>query len=146
MNRLPRIFALKAGEVSRHAVHVIESDEEELIFLCDFLSLSGLLVTGSSDPVRGIEYVERVQPEVLICGLSQDAMNGEEILDRTRKVSPRTRVILTSDRPGPALVEPVLMGDGAALLQGPFNAVRLLRTVERLLGSESNGQMEKRSW
>jgi DNA-binding NtrC family response regulator len=146
MNRVPKIFALKAGKVSRPAVHVIEPDEEELIFLCDFLSISGLLVTGSSDPARGLEYVERAHPEVLICGLSQPAMNGEEILDRTRKASPRTRVILTSDQPGPALVEPVLMGSGAALLQGPFNAVSLLRTVERLLGDESNDQMEKRSW
>jgi DNA-binding NtrC family response regulator len=137
MKRLPKMFALEAGEASRGAVHVIEPDQEELIFLCDFLSISGLLVTGSSDPVRGLQYVARAKPEVVICGDSLPAMRSEEVLDRTRELSPRTRVILTSHRPGPRLVELVKMDGRAALLQGPFNAVSLLRAVERILAHES---------
>jgi|SRR5579862_7816407 len=137
MKRLPKMFALEAGEISRGAVHVIEPDQEELIFLCDFLSISGLLVTGSSDPVRGLQYVARAQPEVVICGLSLPARKGEEILDRTRQLSPRTRVILTTHRPGPRLVELVKLDGRAALLEGPFNAVNLLRAVERVLAHDS---------
>jgi DNA-binding NtrC family response regulator len=142
MNRSPKISALAAGEACRHAIHVIEPDEEQLIFICDFLSISGLLVTGSSDPLRGLDYVAKAHPEVLVCHRSLPSMDGEEILDRTRRVSPKTRVILTSGRPGEALVEPVAKGSGAALLQGPFNAVSLLRAVERILKNDTNDQRE----
>src|SRR6185295_12530645 len=86
-----------SGTESTHSIHVIESDEEELVFLCDFLSIAGVRVTGTSDPVRALEFVERMHPDVLICNLATPQMGGQEILERTREVSPQTRVILVSD-------------------------------------------------
>lgn len=144
MKPLSKIFALHAGEGARHSVHVIEPDEEELIFLGDFLSISGLLVTGSSDPFRGIEYVGRAHPDILICDLALPGMGGEEVLNRTRKRSPRTKVILTSDRPGLPVVENVRKGSGVDLIIGPFNAVELLRAVERILETGSQDLPEKK--
>jgi DNA-binding response OmpR family regulator len=138
------IFAFRGGERARHSVHVIEPDEEQLIFLCDFLSLPGLLVTGSSDPVRGIEYVGKSHPDVLICDLALPAMGGEEVLNRTRKLSPRTRLILTSRHSGHGVVEHVRKGIGVDLLMGPFNAVELLQALERILKSEPVDLSEKK--
>jgi len=139
-----KIFALHAGEGSRHSVHVIEPDEEQLVFLCDFLSIPGLLVTGSSDPIRGMEFVGRAYPDVLICDLALPAMGGEEVLNQVRKRSPRTRVILTSNRAGHPQVEHVRKGAGVDLLMGPFNAVGLLQAVERILKSDPKEISEKK--
>lgn len=144
MKSSSKIFALLAGEHARHSVHVIEPDEEQLIFLCDFLSIPGLLVTGSTDPFRGIEYVGRAHPDILICDLAVPGMGGEEVLNRTRKRSPRTRVILTSDRRGHPVVENVRKGSGVDLIIGPFSAVELLQAVERILGGESKAPSEKK--
>jgi len=144
MKHSPKIFALLAGEGARHSVHVIEPDEEQLIFLCDFLSIPGLLVTGSTDPFRGIEYVGRAHPDILICDLALPGMGGEEVLNRTRKRSPRTKVILTSDRPGHPVVENVRKENGVDLIIGPVNAVELLQAVERILRSGPKDLSERK--
>jgi len=139
-----KIFALLAGEGVRHSVHVIEPDEEQLIFLCDFLSIPGLLVTGSTDPFRGIEYVGRAHPDILICDLALPGMGGEEVLNRTRKRSPRTRVILTSDRRRQPVVENVGKESGVDLIIGPINAVELLQAVERILKTKPEDLSERK--
>src|SRR5690242_17501052 len=82
-----------------HSVHVIEPDEEELAFLCDFLSIPGLRVSGSTDPARALGFVARMHPEILICNLAALEMGADALLDRTRVASPTTRVILVSNWP-----------------------------------------------
>jgi len=116
-----------------HAVHIIELNPRKLLFLCDFLSVPGLRVTGSSDPERGLDYIARAQPDVVICDLALPQMEGEELLDRIRKVSPRTRVILTSGRSSLPIVEHMRAGGGIDLLLGPLSAPGLLNAVQRML-------------
>jgi DNA-binding response OmpR family regulator len=121
------------------SVHVIESDGEELEFLCDFLGIAGLRVSGSTDPARAPDFVARMRPDVLICNLAELEMGGDQLLDRTRKASPDTRVILISNWRRQPLVEHVNAGSGVDLLIGPFNAIGLLRAVEKMLASKSPG-------
>jgi CheY-like chemotaxis protein len=118
---------------SGHTVHIIQVDARKLLFLCDFLSVPGLRVTGSSDPARALNYVSRARPEVLICDLAMPQMGGKELLERTHQVSPETRVILTSDRVSHPVAEHVQRGGGVDLLLGPLSAAGLLWAVDRIL-------------
>jgi len=133
--------ASESDAPSPHSVHVIEADEKELLFLCEFLSLSGLRVTGSSDPARALEFVERMHPDVLISNLATPQMGGQEILERTRKVSPETGVILVSDWPDHPIVEHAGSDSEIDLLIGPFAAGGLLHAVERMLGTGAQGDL-----
>jgi DNA-binding response OmpR family regulator len=127
------------GIDSGSLVHVIESDEEELIFLCDFLSIPGHRVTGSTDLVRGLQFVERMKPDILICNLATCDVGGDELLERTQKVSTSTRLILVSNWPKQPVVEQLKPGTGIDLMMGPFNAVTLLQAVERMLAGKPGG-------
>lgn len=138
------IFALRGGEATRHSVHVIEPNEERLIFLCDFLSMPDVLVTGSSDPIRGLDYVGKTHPDVLICDLALPAMGGEAVLNEARKRSPCTRLILTSRQSRYGVVEHVRRGLGVDLLMGPFTATELHSALQRMLKSEPVDLPEKK--
>jgi len=131
-----RIAAIGSDGDGAHTVHLIESNERKLLFLCNYLSVPGIRVTGSSDPGRGLEFVSRVRPEVLICDLALPQMGGAELLARTRKASPETRVILTSTRANHPVLEQLRKGAGIDLLIGPLDAPGLLGAVRRILRTE----------
>ena len=131
--------------IAGHSVHVIESDEEELMFVCDFLSIAGLRVSGSTDPARGLKSIARTRPEILISNLAELEMGGDEFLDRARKASPGTRLILISNWLGQPAERCGRAEYGVDFLIGPFNAVGLLRAVEQILASASQGDPVSRS-
>ena len=120
------------AETSR-TVHIIEPRERKLLFLCEYLSRHGLCVTGSSDPERGLMFVVRSHPEVLICDLALPQMGGDVLLRRIRAVSPETRVILTSARASHPVLEHVRASGGIDLVMGALSAPGLLNAVERML-------------
>jgi DNA-binding response OmpR family regulator len=118
---------------SGHTVHVIEPDEDTLVFLRDFLSIPGYQVSGSIDPVRALEHVSRTRPEVVICDLVMKEMDGEEFVSRTREASPKTRVILTTDRFNATGSEAFQTLGGADLVLRSRSAIGLLGAVEHVL-------------
>jgi len=156
MKRLPKITEQPSKELrwkapeagapgcdlkSGRSVHVLESDQEELVFLCDFLSFSGLRVSGSTDPERALRFVERRRPDVLICNLATSEMGGDKLLEGMWKACPATRVILISNWPNQPVVEHGREGSDVDLLIGPFNAISLLRALERILGKARPGNL-----
>ena len=136
MKRIPKVSASPVIKDTRRTVHVIEPNEEELVFLCDFLTMSGFKVSGSSGQESALEVVGRMQPDVLLCPLQSSGMSGEEVFIRSRKCSPHTQVLLTSDRILDPLPDRIRKSSGVELLRGPYNVVGLLRAVERLIGRD----------
>ncbi len=140
MKKLTRIPQSALTKGARPAIHVIQENEEELIFLCDFLSMSGFRVSGSTRSDSALDYVARTKPDVLLSPLLGKGVNGEEVVLRTRKVSPHTQVLLTSDRILDPLPERIRKTPGVELLRGPHNAIALLRAVERLVGRDPEAE------
>ena len=140
MKRMPKVSEAPLAKDRRSTVHVIEPNEEELVFLCDFLSMSGFKTSGSSRAESALEYVARMKPDVLLCPLLSGGVNVEDVLVRTRKTSPHTQVLLTSPRIHDPLPEGIRKVTGVDLLRGPHNAVTLLRAVERLIGRDPEGE------
>jgi DNA-binding NtrC family response regulator len=60
-------------------------------------------------------------------------MDGLELLQRIREISPSTRVVLTSACADWPVYEAVLQRGGVDLVPKPFNPMALLRAVERAL-------------
>ncbi|HLY10544.1 MAG TPA: response regulator [Planctomycetota bacterium] len=140
MKKLSKASAPSDLTETRCTIHVIEPNAEELIFLCDFLSLSGFKASGSSNPESALEYVARMHPDVLLCPLLGPGISGEEVFVRSRKQSSHTQVLLTSNRILDPLPERIRKASGVELLRGPYNAIALLRAVERLIGRDPEGE------
>ncbi len=124
----------------RPAIHVIEDNEEELIFLCDFLTMSGFRVSGSTGADNALEYVAKMKPDVLLCSLIAPDVNGEEVVLRARKASPHTRILLTSEHLMVPLPERLRKAPGVDLLRGPRHAIGLLRAVQRLIDGDPEAE------
>ena len=140
MKRLSKLSEVPAAVESRGSVHVIHPDEGELYFLCDFLAMTGFRSSGLSGSERALDYVGRTRPDVLICPLALPDAAGADVARQTRRLSPHTQVLLTSDQTLVPLPEGLRTVSGVDLLRGPFNAVGLLRAVERLIGRDPEGE------
>jgi DNA-binding response OmpR family regulator len=140
MKRLAKTSDQPASTVSRGTVHVLHPNDEELYFLCDFLGMAGFRASGSSRVERALEFVARSRPDILVCPLELPDIGGEEVCTRSRRASSHTQVLLTSDRIMEPLSERLRKFSGVELLRGPFNAVGLLRAVERLIGRDPEAE------
>jgi DNA-binding response OmpR family regulator len=102
--------------------------------------MAGFRSSGSSRAERALDFVARTHPDILVCPLELPDMGGEEICTRSRRVSTHTQVLLTSDRILDPLPERIRKISGVELLRGPFNALGLLRAVERLIGRDPEAE------
>ena len=140
MKRFSKTSEQPSSTVPRGTVHVLHPNDEELYFLCDFLGMAGFRSSGSSRVERALEFVARTRPDVLVCPLELPDLGGEEVCTRSRRASAHTQVLLTSERILDPFPERIRKISGVELLRGPFNAVGLLRAVERLIGRDPEGE------
>jgi DNA-binding response OmpR family regulator len=131
----------RKGVCTGPTLHVVEPDLEELRFLCDFLSIPGFRVTGSTHPFQALGFVARSHPEVLICDWAGPLRKGREFLDQVRRLSPRTRILRLHARARPALRPVARRPKRGARLLTPRNAVELLRTVEGMFRDDPHNPL-----
>ena len=75
---------------------VVDDDSDSLLYLFDLLAAEGFWVEGSSSALDAILNVERRAPAVVISDVRMPEMDGLELLERIKKVAPKTRVVLLS--------------------------------------------------
>jgi DNA-binding NtrC family response regulator len=126
----------EAPDPTIHQIHLIDHDSGTLLYLYDYLSNAALRVSASSNALDAIDFISRSHPEIVVAELDMPEMNGLELLDRMRDLSPRTRIILMSACADWPLYEEVLRHHGVDLIPKPVNARVLLRAVEKHLLEE----------
>jgi FixJ family two-component response regulator len=115
-------------------VHVIEPTSNELVRLFDLLSEAGFYVSPFSDPFDALEDIARYHPELAIADAHLPGMEGLELLARIKRMSPSTRVILTSGCAIHPAYQEVVEAGGETLIHAPFDSHVLLSAVERAFG------------
>jgi DNA-binding NtrC family response regulator len=115
-------------------IHVIEPTSNELVRLFDLLSEAGFYVSPFADPFDALEDIARNHPEIAIADAHLPGMDGLELLARIKRMSPSTRVILTSGCALHPAYEEVVDAGGETLIHAPFDSHVLLGAVERALG------------
>ena len=134
----------EVGELLRHdsadpaergnqRVYVIDGDPDTLLSLFELLSEDGYPTEACSEPEKGLAYIERTQPALVIASDEWRGLKRLEILDRIRQVSPASRVIILSACVDWAHHEEVLRRGGSQLVSKRAQASTVLGIVERLL-------------
>jgi two-component system response regulator HydG len=118
-------------------VHLIDQNSEDLLFLFDLLTNGGFNVEASSTAVDGLDRIARVRPGLVLCEFEMQDLNGLEVLERVKRLSPLTEVVLMSDWGGWLQHEEVRRRGGLDLLLKPFGRRDVLRIVERLAADPS---------
>jgi DNA-binding response OmpR family regulator len=120
------------GEQGR-LVYLVHCDSDVLLSLYEVLSAAGFEVAASSNALDALGYVVRTKPRAVLCHWEMPEMGGAEFLERSRRCSPETRVIMTSRHANGPLYDDVLEQGGDDLLREPFSQVAVVHVVSRML-------------
>lgn len=108
---------------------VIEDEEHVAELLADILKDEGYRVATAGDGLRGLEYLARYRPRVVLCDVMLPGISGVEVLSRLdTDESYRPVVILMS-----AATPPASRRQGVPFVSKPFNLDELLATVRAAL-------------
>ena len=114
---------------------VLVVDDEEMVLTMSQMVLSSrgyrVLTASSGEKAMELAGQSKSPIDLLITDMVMPGMNGRELMERMRALSPRTRVVCASGR-----VMGQAAGDDLSLLPKPFTAQELLRKVKEALATQ----------
>lgn len=131
------IYGLTAR--SRNPTILVIEDEAAISeLLRDELSSLGYKVVTAGDGLEGLEKIQQIEPDVVICDRAMPAMTGSELLERLRGAYPQYKtmpfIFLTAltdprDRAQVQELQPF------AYMEKPLNFDLLQKTIEQALST-----------
>jgi CheY-like chemotaxis protein len=112
---------------------VVDDESDSLAYLFDLLHNEGYRVLPTSSPIEALEHAAKKKPDLIISDLRMPDLDGLELLDRVRSISPKTRVILLTAYGDWELLQDVVKRGGEAMLLKPSSNEEILRTVHKAL-------------
>lgn len=119
------------SEAAIRSIHLLDDDSDWLLFLFEYLSNAGYLVTETSSIEDAFSFIGNSHPDILIADRDFPELTETELIDQVRALSPVTRVILTTERPPNLPSLKWVRSAGVDLLVKPFDWTMLIRAVER---------------
>jgi DNA-binding NtrC family response regulator len=112
---------------------VVDDESDSLAYLFDLLHNEGYRVLPTSNPLEALEHAAKKKPRLIISDLRMPDLDGMELLERVRSVSPRTRVILLTAYGDWEMFQDVVRKGGESMLLKPSSNEEILRSVRRAL-------------
>jgi DNA-binding response OmpR family regulator len=109
-------------------------DDEEMITnsLGEILGREGFDVFGFTNPLKALDRMETVGPDLLISDVMMPQLNGIDLAIKTRLVRPECRILLFSAAASELTEEAWADGHDFRLLQKPVHPNELLREIAML--------------
>lgn len=117
---------------------VIEDEQSLADLLRDELTTKGFKVVTAANGVEGLQRLQDVDPDLIICDRAMPAMTGGELLERIRGIFPQYRdlpFIFLTALTDPQDKEKVSGLMPTAYLEKPLDFDLLLKTIEEALPS-----------
>ena len=119
--------------MERPLILVVDDESDSLAYLFDLLHNEGYRVLPTSSPLDALEHVVKKSPKLVISDLRMPDLDGMELLERVKSLSPTTRVILLTAYGDWEMYQDVLRRGGVALLLKPSSNDEILSTVRKAL-------------
>ncbi|MEX2425370.1 MAG: response regulator [Thermomicrobiaceae bacterium] len=118
------------------SILIVDDDQNILLTIKDILSSEGFPVRVARNGHEGLESVRHEQPDLILLDLWMPSMNGQEMAQRLGDAGVSIPILVMSAvQKGEHLASQ--MG-AAGFIPKPFDIIRLLDEVERLLGNQSS--------
>lgn len=119
---------------------VVLVDDNEVIRMAlrAILRQAGFDVVGEARDGEGVaDLVEKVRPDVVCLDVSMPGRSGLEVLGDLRDRFPKVKVLMVTAHSDRETVSQVVQQGAAGMVLKPFNAARVIETMNRVLGLES---------
>ncbi len=114
---------------------IIDDNESIRVVLRAIVRQAGLQVVGEArDGESALEVVERWQPDLVCLDVVMPGRDGLEVLGEIKRRLPRTRVLMVTGQSDRQSVESMIAQGAAGIVVKPFNAARVIETIERAFG------------
>jgi two-component system response regulator HydG len=117
---------------------LVDDDPSVLKATGRLLSSAGWKIESFSDPIVFLRHAESTRPSLVILDIWMPAMNGLEVQQRLRSVSPSTRVIVLTSKDDPSVRSRALAAGASAFFLKPAPDEEFLEEIESIC-RESNG-------
>jgi two-component SAPR family response regulator len=126
--------------LERESGVVFVVDDEELITnsLGLILDREGFDVFGFTNPLEALEYMQTIEPDLLISDVMMPQLNGIDLAIQTRIVRPDCRILLFSAAASEFARQAWADGHDFRLLQKPVHPDLLLREIAMLKPSRED--------
>ena len=81
---------------SQNTILVVDDEQNMCMILRRILEKAGYGVQVASDGKKAIDIVEKSKPDVILLDLMMPGMNGREVCQVVREISPETKIIYFS--------------------------------------------------
>ena len=116
---------------------IVEDEKELAAILTDELTANGYRVVTAQNGREGLDMLQTIEPDLIVCDRNMPLMSGYELLERIRGVYPQYSslpfIFLTAlsdprDRHSVSHLEPT------AYLEKPVNFDKLINTIKQAIG------------
>src|SRR3989344_892568 len=122
------------------SILIIEDDKGIRNFVKEILIEKRYTVRDTDKGLKGLEIVEKIQPDLVILDLKLPDITGEEVCQRIKKMVPETIVIILTAKDSPSDIAQGLELGADDYISKPFTSEELLARIKaRLRGNFSNG-------
>jgi two-component system, OmpR family, response regulator len=116
-------------------VLVIEDEEHVAELLADVLGDEGYRVATVGDGRRGLDYVARYRPRVVLCDVMLPGISGVEVLSRLETADDYRPAVILMSAAGPPAARP----QNVPFIGKPFNLEELMASVRAALQDSGTG-------
>lgn len=123
----------KTNKVYRGSVVVIDDEPDMCKILTKALNIEGYHVTAFTSPLRGLEYVQKYRPDLVLTDIKMDELDGMEVLRQVKEIDPNIVVIMiTAYGTIEGAIEAMKLG-AFHYLKKPFQLDEMLALIDKAL-------------
>ena len=111
-------------------VCLVDDDPSVLKATSRLLTSAGWKAEPFSDPVAFLQYAEASRPHLAVLDIWMPAMNGLQVQDRLRSVSPDTHVIVLTSKDDPSVRSRAVAAGALAFFLKPAPDDEFLKEIE----------------
>lgn len=112
---------------------VVDDEPDSRKCIVDLLESEGYAVLSCGNALDALKEIEKDPPDLIVSDVRMPDIDGLELLEKARYLSPATRVILITAYDGPASEIQILEKGADALLRKPFTTAQILEAVKEAL-------------
>ncbi len=115
------------------SVLIIDDDREICEVCASILEPEGLIVSGVTNPLEGLELIETRDYDLVFIDLKMPEINGAELFRRIKAAKPDLPVIILTGYPDSDLMDEALQCGPIAVIKKPFTETNLFSAINTYL-------------
>lgn len=122
------------------AILIVDDNELTRAVLRTILRQDGYRVVGEAkDGEAALQMIEQLQPDVVCLDVMMPKMDGLSTLDKIKEANPEIVVLMITASSDRETVEKAISAGAAGYVVKPFNAARVLATIEQAMSRAVGG-------